>query len=69
MARFPAEGTQSGLGFAAQKNPHQGIAAIAPGFWKMFPVVIRDTGGPVTSQYLLSYLQKSDYVLLALTQA
>jgi hypothetical protein len=29
------------LGFAAQKNPHQGITAIVAGFWKVFPFVMK----------------------------
>src|SRR5262249_46771734 len=40
MARFPGEGTKSCLGFAPQKNPHQGIARIVAGFWKMLPFMI-----------------------------
>src|SRR5262249_40582665 len=40
MAGLSGEGTQSCLGFAAPKNPHQGITAIAAGFWKMLPVMM-----------------------------
>jgi hypothetical protein len=29
------------LGFAAQKNPHQGIAARVAGLWKVFPFVMK----------------------------
>src|ERR1700747_2936416 len=39
MAGVPGEGAEPFVGFAAQENPHQGIAEAAGCVWQVFSVV------------------------------